>query len=55
MKKLVFMFALLLGTSFVSCNQSSKSDTESTDTVTVDTVDTITGDTVLLDTVQATH
>lgn len=37
MKKLVFIFAIMLGASFVSCNSSSKAETESVDSVEVTT------------------
>lgn len=33
MKKLVFIFAIMLGASFVSCNSSSKEDSVATDSV----------------------
>lgn len=47
MKKLVFVFALMAGAMFISCNHSVKSDKDSTDSVQVDT-DSV--DSVVIDT-----
>ena len=40
MKKLVFIFAIMLGVGFVSCNSDSKAEVDSTEVVT-DTVEFI--------------
>lgn len=52
MKKLIFMFAMILGLSFVSCNRCSEKCCECeevTDTIAVDSVlaDTIVVDSIL--------
>lgn len=54
MKKLVFMFAIMLGMSFASCGNSSEASTEVVDSTEVDsvvTVDTLVVDTVAVDSV----
>lgn len=58
MKKLVFIFAIMLGASFASCNSSSNVETESVDSVevatdSVEVVDSIVEvDSVAVDSVQ---
>lgn len=58
MKKLVFIFAIMLGASFASCNSNSKAETESVDSVevatdSVEVVDSIVEvDSVAVDSVQ---
>lgn len=58
MKKLVFIFAIMLGASFASCNSGSKAETESVDSVevatdSVEVVDSIVEvDSVTVDSVQ---
>ena len=49
MKKLVFVFTLMAGAMFTSCNHSVKSDKGYTDSVQVDTdsVDSVVVDTVV--------
>jgi hypothetical protein len=50
MKKLIFVFTLLLSTAFVSCGHSEQQDTtESTDSVVTDTVvvDTVAVDSLI--------
>lgn len=54
MKKLVFVFAIMLGMSFASCGNSSEASTEADAEVVTDsvvTVDTLTVDTVAVDSV----
>lgn len=52
MKKAIFMFALLFGTMFVSCNGHSETSTEAVDSVEVitDSVDSTVVDTLAVDT-----
>lgn len=54
MKKLLFMFALMCGAMFTSCDNTAK-NAEQVDSVRVDTtvaVDTLSADTLALDSVQ---
>lgn len=52
MKKLVFIFAIMLGAGFVSCNSGSKVETESSVEVTNDSVVDSVVDSAAVDSVQ---
>lgn len=52
MKKLLFVFTLMLGAMFASCGGSNTTkESEPVDSVKVDTVDTVTVDTLVSDSV----